>query len=253
MAPAPAVYRQPKYANQKEFVHKSGWFAPSLENVLCKMMYSTNVSVLTATTTGIYMFVHKRSPTKKYVAKSRTAYHDLVQMFHRLYDKKDERLTTLEREIRYNSPDAADWMFRIYALSSADLLEAEANKRILENNTLHPSGMNTELKFSSKESFFKFAEDYAQSLRESAKRNVNPIRVSGRWFKFMQTWSHARHVLAYLLLAFRSTCVSKNYTNPRILGQEYGNKFIDLERVTIVTTTNIISKLINISYIMEAI
>ena len=98
-------------------------------------------------------------------------------MFHRLYDKKDERLSALEKEIKYNSPDASDWVFRIYSLSSADQLEVEVNRRILENNTLEPAGMNTEIRFSTKESFLKFAEAYAQNLRESAKKCVNPIRV----------------------------------------------------------------------------
>ena len=173
-----------KYSDQKEFVQKSGWFLPSLEHVLCKMMYTTNVSVLTSTTTAIYMFVHKRSPTKKFVAKSRTAYHDLVQMFHRLYDKKNEKLSSLEREIKYNSPDSSDWVFRIYSVTSSDLLEAEASMRILENNTMQPCGMNTAIEFSSKESFMKFAESYAQSLRESAKKCVNPLRVSFRLDRF---------------------------------------------------------------------
>jgi len=173
----PPTAAKSKYSNQKEFVQKSGWFVPNLEHVLCKMMFTSNVSVLTTTTTAIYMFVHKRSPTKKFVAKSRTAYHDLVQMFHRLYDKKDEKLSALEKEIKYSSPDCSDWVFRIYSVPSADLLKAEANKRILENNSLQPSGMNTEIKFSSKDSFMKFAESYAQSLRESAKKGVNSLRV----------------------------------------------------------------------------
>ena len=167
-----------KYKHQKDFVQNSGWFTPSLETVLCKMMYSGQVTALTSITTGIYIFTHKHQRTKRYVGKSRTAYHDLVQMFHRLYEKKENKLSVLERELKFNSPDAEQWTFRIYSVSSADLLESEANKRILQNNTLHPNGMNTEIRFCSKESFYLFAETYAKMMREKASMSVNPIRVS---------------------------------------------------------------------------
>ena len=170
--------KQPaKYKNQKEFSQSSGWFSPNLETVLCKMMYSGHVSALTSVTTGVYIFIHKYQRTKRYVGKSRTAYHDLVQMFHRLFEKKESKLNALEREIKYNSPDAEQWSFRIYSAGNSDSIEAEANKNILTNNTLHPSGLNAEVKFTSKESFYRFAETYARIQRDKAVKAVNPIRV----------------------------------------------------------------------------
>ena len=168
-----------KYQSQKEFAEKSGWFNPSLETVLCRMMHSTLLSTLTSVTTGVYIFTHKLHRTKRYVGRSRTCYHDLVQMFHRLFERKEDKLNILEREIKYNSPDADQWTFRIYSVSnSISSVEVEANKRIILNNTLQPNGMNTEIRFSSKESFYRFAEVYAKHLREKAAKTVNPIRVS---------------------------------------------------------------------------
>lgn len=173
------VKKSTKYKNQKEFSQNSGWFSPNLETVLCKMMYSGQLSALTSVTTGVYIFIHKQQRKKRYVGKSRTAYHDLVQMFHRLFEKKEDKLNTLEKEIKYNSPDAEQWSFRIYSASSSDSIEAEANKNILTNNTLQPSGLNNEVKFSTKESFYRFAEVYARIQRDRANKSVNPIRVSG--------------------------------------------------------------------------
>lgn len=175
---SPTFKQTAKYESQKEFSQKSGWFTPTLETVLCKMMYSGQLSALTSVTTGVYIFIHKHQRTKRYVGKSRTAYHDLVQMFHRLFEKKEDKLSALEKEMKYNSPDADQWSFRIYSANNSDFIEADANKIILTNNTLQPSGLNSEVRFSTKESFYKFAESYAKTQREIATRTVNPIRVS---------------------------------------------------------------------------
>ena len=140
------------------------------------MMFSGNVAALTSTTAGIYMFTHKHLQTKKYVAMSRTAYHDLVLMFHRLYEKNDDKLNSLEWEIKFNSPNASQWVFRIYSVANSEMLEVEANRRIILNNTLQPAGLNTEVMFSSKESFYNFAEVYAQMQRKNASKFINPIR-----------------------------------------------------------------------------
>lgn len=159
-------------------MEKSGWFTPSLEKVLCQMMYSSHITTLTSVTTGVYIFTHKLQRTKRYVGKSRTCYHDLVQMFHRLFERKEDKLGMLEKEIKYNSPDADQWTFRIYSVSNADSMEVEANKRIILNNTLFPNGLNIEIRFSTKASFYEFAEVYAKTMREKATKTVNPIRVS---------------------------------------------------------------------------
>ena len=99
-------------------------------------------------------------------------------MFHRLFEKKEDKLNMLEREIKYNSPDADQWSFRIYSVSNPDAVEAEANQRILLHNTLQPLGLNSAIRFTSRESFYHFAEMYAKVMREKATKFVNPIRVS---------------------------------------------------------------------------
>jgi len=98
-------------------------------------------------------------------------------MFHRLFEKKEDKLNELEKEIKYNSPDSDQWTFRIYSVNN-DAVEVEANKRILMNNTLQPSGLNTEVRFTSRDSFYQFAESYAKAMREKASKSLNPLRVS---------------------------------------------------------------------------
>lgn len=165
-----------KYQSQKEFIEKSGWFTPSLESVLCKKA-NFNWSSLTATSAALYLFLHKSNEKKRYIGKSRNCYHELVQMFHRLFEKQESKLSPIELEIKYLNPDADNWHFRLYPVPSPDNLEAELSYKIIHHGTLHPNGLNPEIKFTSKEQFYVFAESYIKLMRERSKKTGSSIVV----------------------------------------------------------------------------
>ena len=165
-----------KYHTQKEFIEKSGWFTPSLESVLCKKA-NFNWSSLTATSAALYLFLHKSNEKKRYIGKSRNCYHELVQMFHRLFEKPEGKLSPIELEIKYFNPDADNWHFRLYPVPIPDNLEAELSYKIVHHGTLHPNGLNPEIKFTSKEQFYAFAESYIKLIRERSKKAGSSIMV----------------------------------------------------------------------------
>lgn len=171
------ISRQTKYQTQKEFIEMSGWFQPSLESVLCKKA-NFNWSSLTATSSALYLFLHKTVEGKRYIGKSRNCYHELVQMFHRLFEKAEDKLNPIEQEIKYFHPDADGWHFRLYPVTAPDNLEAELNYKIVLHKTLHPNGLNPEVKFTSKEQFYAFAENYMKLIRERSKKAESFVTVS---------------------------------------------------------------------------
>ena len=163
-----------KYKSQKDFLEKSGWFTPSLETVLCKKA-NFNWSSLTATSSALYLFLHKSEEKKRYIGKSRYCYQELVQMFHRLFEKPESKLSPIEVELKYFNPDADNWHFRLYPVPVSGNLEAELNYKIIHHGTLHPLGLNPEIRFTSKEQFYVFAENYVKYTRERSKKNGKPV------------------------------------------------------------------------------
>ena len=105
-------FHRGKYHTQKEFVEKSGWFTRSLETVLCKKMLGCDLLALTNTKCGVYIFIHKNEEHLRYVGKSRNAYQEIVQLFNRLFEKPENKLSPIEMELKYNYPDADSWHFR---------------------------------------------------------------------------------------------------------------------------------------------
>ena len=49
----------------------------------------------------------------------------------------------------------------------------------MKHRTLQPGGLNRELKFISKENFYKFAEFYANLMREKAAKPSKPVHLLG--------------------------------------------------------------------------
>lgn len=102
-------------------------------------------------------------------------------MFHRLFEKPEAKLSPIELEIKYFSSDADNWHFRLYPVPFPDNLEAELNYKIVHHGTLQPNGLNHELKFTSKEQFLAFAENYAKFIRERSdkvKKTDSSLAVS---------------------------------------------------------------------------
>lgn len=145
---------------------KSGWFSPNLENVLCRKMGNAQLSAVSTKMPGVYYFVHREHKAKGYTGKSHNAFYDLVQMFHSLYDKPEEKLNPLEEELKYNLPDASGWFIRLISVGNAASLKCMESWSIVLHHTLQPEGLNPNLSFLSREQFDEFAEMYAKKLRE---------------------------------------------------------------------------------------
>ena len=73
-----------------EFCEKSGWFTPSVEGVLVRKM-GMQLTAFQSTKCGVYIFVHKTDPKKKYVGQSRNLSQDMIHLFHRLFEKPESK------------------------------------------------------------------------------------------------------------------------------------------------------------------
>ena len=168
-AKTPEPAPQAKYRSQIEFMRKSGWFSPNLETVLCKKM-NTQLSAVSKFP-GVYYFTNRETPKKGYTAKSKNAFYDIVQMFHQLYDKAHDKLSPLEKELRYNLPDAKGWAIRLLTVPDVESLDFHESWSIVNHHSLHPEGLNTKLTFYSKEHFYEFAEKYrAKKIKDKKKK-----------------------------------------------------------------------------------
>ena len=122
-------------------------------------------------TSGIYFFQHKFKRMKRYLGQSLNIHDDLVSLFVRLYEKKEDNLNNLERELRYSSPDANDWNISIFPFHPEQLC-LELTKMIAAQRTLPPNGLNECLEFSSRQHFNLFCEwytEYRLSLKASGR------------------------------------------------------------------------------------
>lgn len=135
-------------------------------------MGNAQLSAVSAKMAGVYYFVHREHKQKGYTGKSCDAFRDLVQMFHSLYDKPEDKLNPLEVELKYNIPEANGWIIRLLSVGNPDSLNFTESWSIIFHHTLQPEGLNPKVSFHSREQFYKFAEMYAKKLREkSAKEN----------------------------------------------------------------------------------
>lgn len=70
-------------------------------------------------------------------------------------------------------------LYRLYSVSNPDMLDCEYTNKIMKHRTLQPEGLNEELKFTSKEHFYKFAEFYANIMREKFAKPNKPPHLLG--------------------------------------------------------------------------
>ena len=95
-------------------------------------------------------------------------FDDLTKLFSCLYDKPDEKMSSLELELRYGSPDASQWNVRAWS-HPADKIYLEQAKLIIQHRTLQPCGLNTEVNFFSRKDFNSFCEWYTDHRLKSKK------------------------------------------------------------------------------------
>jgi len=132
-------------------------------------MGNAQLSVI-ANSPGVYYFVHRNRPKSGYTSKSKNAFHELELMFNQLFEKQHSRLSALELELKYNAPDAKDWIIRLLTVSSQESLHSHEIWSIVNHRSLVPEGLNQKLTFQSKEQFYDFAEKYAKKIREKQNK-----------------------------------------------------------------------------------
>lgn len=106
---------------------------------------------------GIYIFAHKNLHKLIYCGGSFDLLNDVASMLEHLYLKNDLHLTPLEVQLR-RYPSANDWIVRLKVSITQDDLALELAKAIITHDSLHPSGLNTELELYTKSDWVKFTE-----------------------------------------------------------------------------------------------
>ena len=152
-----------------DFIQKSGWFTPSVESIICNKAM-LQLPVFQTMKAGVFLFQHKYDDCKKYVGKSYNLYTDLIQLFHRLFEKPEDKLSPIEMELKYRMPDADKWYIRIYPVMNPDLLNLEETKLMVKFRTVQPEGLNSELVFHSREHWYDFAAWYREFLQRKDRK-----------------------------------------------------------------------------------
>ena len=121
-----------------------------------------NVQTFSGFTQGAYFFQHKWVHELKYVGCSYDVHSELVKLFQTMYDKSEEDLNPLEAAIRFKQPDAPLWSIRVWRIDSTEQLDVEAAKLMIKYRTLHPCGLNKEVRLSSASQWETFCSWYTQ-------------------------------------------------------------------------------------------
>lgn len=154
-------------------MHKSGWFAPTVDNCLCQKI-NMHMTAFRAVKHGVFYFQHKREKKLKYVGQSHNVYEALITMYHRLFELPDRSLSPMEVELKYYHPDASEWIVKVHPCRQPADLDLEETKLLMMHRTLRPEGLNKELVFRSREHFYAFAEWYAGFRRSSVRSLFYP-------------------------------------------------------------------------------
>ena len=148
------------YSTIQAFRDQSGWFKPTPDYVLCKKM-TISLQAFRGMTVGVYYFQHKFKDKKQYIGQSLNLHSDLVSLFSRLYEKKEDHLNNLEKELRYNSPDADNWNVSVWTCHHENLAFLHT-KLVVQQRTLPPNGLNECIEFNSRKHFHLFCEWYTE-------------------------------------------------------------------------------------------
>ena len=99
---------------------------------------------------GIFYMFHKIKSTAKYIGFATNLPVTLCAIINNLYTKEQSKMTPIELELKYFTPSAENWVVQVWQCKKKALLWERA-KRIIENQTLRPSGLNKTLKIAGKE------------------------------------------------------------------------------------------------------
>lgn len=142
------------------FLQTSGWYKPSVEQVVSDKLHSKLQSFKNLHS-GIFVFQCKEPPQMAYVGKSKALRTDLTELIRGLTEKNDTSFNTLEEELRFHYPYAKQWNVRAWEYP-VDQTNLEQAKLIIKLRSLKPCGLNTELEWFSREEFDAFCQWYTQ-------------------------------------------------------------------------------------------
>ena len=114
---------------------------------------------------GVYLMRHRTKEKAKWVGLSPDLCRTLCGLFFQLYLKQHYELNPLQVELKFFSPNAADWDIQVWFTDPKDLL-LERAKKIVEFKTLTPLGLNNSLKFTTKEMWEEFTGWFAAQKRK---------------------------------------------------------------------------------------
>ncbi len=152
--------RAGKYPTIQAFKLESGWFRPSPDLIICKKM-NISPQAFVSIGSGVYLFQHKYIPNIQYLTSSLTLHKDMIGLLNNLYEKKEENLNNLEKELRFNSPNADQWNVSFWKCHH-EKLSFVLSKLIVRLRTLPPTGINERLEFTSRKHFYSFCEWYTE-------------------------------------------------------------------------------------------
>ena len=180
LAPPPTkpvtVGVKPKYTIQS-FRQNSGWFFPTIEATLAKKCNIQSMA-LAQMKSATYYFQHKFDHKAHYIGKSHEVLSDLTRLILRLYEKPEDKLNVLEKEMKYKYPDANEWNVRVWACNSQQL-DYEWARNIIRCDSLQPRGLNELFVLHSESEWTNFCQWYTEFRKKKAleKKQVNKDRT----------------------------------------------------------------------------
>jgi hypothetical protein len=158
---------EPVYADSESFQKYSGWFMPSVNEVLTDKL-GLNDEDFVKLGPGIFYMFHKTKMKAKYVGFAANLPVTLCGTINNLYKKEMSGMTPIEVELKYFSPKAEDWIVQVWQCEKEALL-VERAKMIIEKQTLRPHGLNRSLKIPCKQGWGGFTEWYTDAVKTQRK------------------------------------------------------------------------------------
>lgn len=131
--------------------------------VLCTKLQMT-VEAFQSTEHGVYFMKHAKKKRAKYVGWSTNVHATLLGLIHGLYNIRRSEHNALQKEILCQCPFAKDWSLVAWPCKKENLLLEHA-KKVIENNSLYPCGLNELVMYRSKEKWDEFCMWYMAERR----------------------------------------------------------------------------------------
>ena len=114
---------------------------------------------------AVYLMRHRIKKKAKWVGLSPDLCRTLCGFFFQLYRKDRSELSPIEVELKFFSPNAANWDIQVWFVVPKELV-LERAKKIVEFKTLTPRGLNTSLTLTGKEMWEEFSSWFQAKKRK---------------------------------------------------------------------------------------